>query len=76
MHEILNPLLLIGVIAAYFLVLVGISWWKGRDNDSEGYIIGNRSSPWYIIAFGMIGDSLSGVPFISVPGKVGLENFS
>ncbi len=75
MHEILNPLLLIGVIAAYFLVLVGISWWKGRDNDSEGYFIGNRSSPWYIIAFGMIGDSLSGVTFISVPGKVGLENF-
>jgi SSS family transporter len=75
MHEILNPLLLIGVIAAYFLVLVGISWWKGRDNDSDGYFIGNRSSPWYIIAFGMIGDSLSGVTFISVPGKVGLENF-
>ena len=72
MHEILNPLLLIGVIAAYFLVLVGISWWKGRGNDSEGYFIGNRSSPWYIIAFGMIGDSLSGVTFISVPGKVGL----
>jgi len=75
MHEILNPLLLIGVITAYFLVLVGISWWKGRDNDSEGYFIGNRSSPWYIIAFGMIGDSLSGVTFISVPGKVGVENF-
>ena len=75
MHEILNPLLLIGVIAAYFLVLVGISWWKGRGNDSEGYFIGNRSSPWYIIAFGMIGDSLSGVTFISVPGKVGMENF-
>ena len=75
MHEILNPLLLIGVITAYFLVLVGISWWKGRGNDSDGYFIGNRSSPWYIIAFGMIGDSLSGVTFISVPGKVGLENF-
>ncbi len=75
MHEILNPLLLIGVITAYFLVLVGISWWKGRGNDSEGYFIGNRSSPWYIIAFGMIGDSLSGVTFISVPGKVGMENF-
>jgi SSS family transporter len=75
MSDVLNPALLIGVIAAYFLVLVGISWWKGRGNDSDGYFLGNRSSPWYIIAFGMIGDSLSGVTFVSVPGEVGVKNF-
>ncbi len=75
MPEILHPALLIGVIAAYFFVLVGISWWKGRGNDSDGYFLGNRSSPWYIVAFGMIGDSLSGVTFVSVPGEVGVKNF-
>jgi len=76
MSDIQNPLLLIGIIACYFLVLVGISWWKGRDADSEGYFLGNKTSPWYIIAFGMIGDSLSGVTFVSVPGEVGLKQFN
>ena len=52
-----------------------ISWWKGRDADTEGYFIGNKTSPWYIIAFGMIGDSLSGVTFVSVPGEVGVKHF-
>lgn len=71
-----SPLLLILIIVAYFLVLVGISWWKGRNADAAGYFIGNKSSPWYIVAFGMIGDSLSGVTFVSVPGKVGSEQFA
>ena len=75
MQDILHPALLIGVIAAYFFVLVGISWWKGRGADSDAYFLGNRSSPWYIVAFGMIGDSLSGVTFVSVPGEVGVKNF-
>ena len=71
-----NPYLLISIILAYFLVLVGISWWKGRNADSEGYFIGNKTSPWYIVAFGMIGDSLSGVTFVSVPGQVGVQHFN
>lgn len=75
MNETLSPLLLTGVIAAYFLVLLGISWIKGRAADSDGYFIGNKSSPWFIVAFGMIGDSLSGVTFVSVPGEVGVKNF-
>lgn len=75
MQDVLNPLVLIGVIAAYFFTLVGISWWKGKNADEESYFLGNRSSPWYLVAFGMIGDSLSGVTFVSVPGEVGVKHF-
>jgi Na+/proline symporter len=75
MQDVLNPLVLIGIIAAYFFTLVGISWWKGKNADEESYFIGNRSSPWYLVAFGMIGDSLSGVTFVSVPGEVGVKHF-
>lgn len=75
MQDALNPLVLIGIIAAYFFILVGISWWKGKNADEESYFLGNRSSPWYLVAFGMIGDSLSGVTFVSVPGEVGVKQF-
>lgn len=47
-----------------------------RHNDAEGYFLGNKMSPWYIVAFGMLADSLSGVTFISVPGAVGAAKFS
>jgi SSS family solute:Na+ symporter len=57
-------------IAAYFVVLVAISIIVGRKSDSATFFRGNRSSPWFIVAFGMIGASLSGVTFISVPGAV------
>lgn len=57
-------------IAVYFAVLVGISFIVGRKSDNATFFRGNRSSPWYIVAFGMIGASLSGVTFISVPGAV------
>jgi len=57
-------------IAAYFAMLILISFLVGRKSDSATFFRGNRSSPWYIVAFGMIGASLSGVTFISVPGAV------
>jgi Na+/proline symporter len=57
-------------ILAYFAVLVGISFLVGGANDNDTFFKGNKSSPWYIVAFGMIGASLSGVTFISVPGAV------
>lgn len=76
MTELLNPWLLAGIIVAYFLVLVGISWIKGRNADADAYFIGSKASPWYIVAFGMIGDSLSGVTFVSVPGQVGVQQFN
>ncbi|MBF4984095.1 sodium:solute symporter [Nonlabens mediterrranea] len=59
-------------IAVYFAVLVLISFIVGRKGDSATFFRGNRSSPWYVVAFGMIGASLSGVTFISVPGAVEL----
>ncbi len=59
-------------IAVYFAVLILISFIVGRKGDSATFFRGNRSSPWYVVAFGMIGASLSGVTFISVPGAVEL----
>lgn len=72
---VLSTSLILGVIGAYFLALVGISWWRSRGASADAYFLGNKSSPWYLVAFGMIGDSLSGVTFVSVPGKVGADHF-
>lgn len=75
MQNVLSPLTVIVIILAYFLVLVGISCWKGKNANEDSYFLGNKSSPWYLVAFGMIGDSLSGVTFVSVPGEVGTKQF-
>lgn len=72
----MSPVIIISCIAGYFLVLLLIAWITGRNANSEGYFLGNKASPWYAVAFGMIGDSLSGVTFISVPGRVQAEEFS
>lgn len=56
---------------AYFGLLIAISFFTGRKADSETFFTGNRTSPWYLVAFGMVGASLSGVTFISIPGEVG-----
>ncbi|NRA11382.1 MAG: sodium:solute symporter [Crocinitomicaceae bacterium] len=63
--------LIISVIAIYFLVLIAISFLTSRKADNSSFFLGERKSPWYIVSFGMIGASLSGVTFISVPGWVG-----
>ena len=55
---------------------MGIAWYTSRKSTAESYFLGNKASPWYAVAFGMIGDSLSGVTYISVPGKVGTAHFS
>jgi SSS family transporter len=55
---------------------MGIAWYTSRKSTAETYFLGNKASPWYAVAFGMIGDSLSGVTYISVPGKVGGSHFS
>lgn len=70
----MSPLLIVSVIAIYFLVLIGIAHFtsKGATNNAS-FFLGERKSPWYIVAFGMIGASLSGVTFLSVPGWVGNE---
>jgi len=69
--EFMNPILVFTIIAAYFLVLVIISWFTSRNSSNETFFTGNRQSPWFVVAFGMIGASLSGVTFISIPGEVG-----
>lgn len=63
--------LIIGCILAYFLLLLLIGWLTSRKSDNQSYFIGNKKSPWYLVAFGMIGASLSGVTFISIPGVIG-----
>ena len=71
------PWLFILLVLGYFGFLLGISWWTTRDGDSNtAFFTGNRQSPWYIVAFGMIGTSLSGVTFISVPGWVENSQFA
>lgn len=63
------------VITSYFLLLFLISWLTSRKLTADTFFTGDRQSPWFLVAFGMIGASLSGVTFISVPGEVGSTNF-
>lgn len=72
----MTPFIVILTIAIYFIVLFGISYLSSRNTDSEGFFIGNRKSPWFLVAIAMIGSSISGVTFVSVPGMVGASNFS
>ena len=72
----MSPITVVAVIAAYFLLLIVISLRTGAQGDSKTFFTANRQSPWYVVAFGMIGASLSGVTFISVPGWVGASQFS
>lgn len=68
-------LILFSVIG-YFGLLMLIAWYTVNNAGESGYFTGNKQSPWYIVAFGLIGDSLSGVTFISVPGAVATNQFS
>jgi len=68
--------LIISVLVAYFSVLIFISYLTSKNADSTTFFTGNKQSPWYLVAFGMIGASLSGVTFISVPGKVFSEGMA
>lgn len=64
------------IVALYFIFLLIISRITSKGADNNSFFLGNRNSPWYLVAFGMIGTSLSGVTFISVPGWVGVSQFS
>lgn len=66
----MNSYIILFIIAAYFAVLLLIAWITGRNNSNEAFFLGNRKSPWYIVSIGMVGTSLSGVTFVSVPGMV------
>lgn len=71
----MSPLLVITILTVYFGMLIAISIWTSKGADTTTFFTGNRQSPWYLVAFGMIGSSLSGLTFISVPGNVGKIGF-
>jgi len=72
----MSSTLVISIIVAYFLVLIFISFLTSRKADSATFFTANQQSPWFLVAFGMIGASLSGVTFISVPGWVADTQFA
>ena len=72
----MSPTLLFCFVIAYFALLLGVAWLTSRNTDNESFFIGNRKSNWMLVAFGMVGTSLSGVTFISVPGAVGANAFT
>jgi Na+/proline symporter len=67
--------LLFSFVIGYFVLLLIVAWYTSRNSNNESFFIGNRNSNWMLVAFGMIGTSLSGVTFVSVPGGVGTGNF-
>ena len=76
----MNPQMVIGVFLVYVLILLSIARWTNRkSNPNDGgahFFAANKSAPWYAVAFGMLGASLSGVTFISVPGWVESQGFT
>jgi Na+/proline symporter len=66
---------LLAIILAYFALLLALAWFTSRGADNETFFIGNRDSRWWLVAFGMVGTSLSGVTFVSVPGTVAAHGF-
>ncbi len=72
----MSPTLLLAVVLGYFALLLGVAWATSRHADNESFFVGNRRSAWPLVAFGMVGTSLSGVTFVSVPGAVGTSGFT
>lgn len=70
----LTPAIVLIVLFLYFAMLVAVAMITGRNVTNEGFFLANRKVPWYVVAYAMIGTSISGVTFISVPGTVGLES--
>jgi len=71
----MSSALLFTFVIGYFVLLLAVAWFTSRNSNNESFFIGNRNSNWMLVAFGMIGTSLSGVTFVSVPGGVGSGNF-
>jgi len=72
----MSPALLLSFVIIYFLLLLTVAWFTSRNSNNDTFFIGNKSSNWMLVAFGMIGTSLSGVTFVSVPGAVDKEAFA
>jgi Na+/proline symporter len=72
----MTPILALGILIVYFIMLIIVSFQTSKGADTNTFFTANKQSPWYLVAFAMIGTSLSGVTFISVPGGVGVKAFS
>ncbi|MFK7756799.1 MAG: sodium:solute symporter [Flavobacteriales bacterium] len=72
----MDPMLILGFIALYFIVLFSISRLTSKGSNNQDFFVAGNKAPWYLVAFGMIGASLSGVTFISIPGWVDGSQFS
>ena len=68
--------IILPIVFAYFFLLIVISYFTGRNSGNDAFFLGEKKSPWFVVAYGMIGASLSGVTFISIPGWVGATGFS
>jgi Na+/proline symporter len=71
----MSPGILFAFVIGYFLLLLLVAWYTSKGSDNDSFFIGNKKSNWMLVAFGMIGTSLSGVTFVSVPGGVGGGKF-
>jgi Na+/proline symporter len=71
----MSPVLLFCILIGYFALLLAVAWATSRHATNDSFFIGNKSSNWMLVAFGMVGTTLSGVAFISVPGAVGRDGF-
>jgi Na+/proline symporter len=72
----MDSAILLSIVLFYFAMLLGIAFYTSRHSNNDSFFIGNRNSKWWVVAFGMIGTSLSGMTFISVPGTVGKVGFN
>ncbi|MBX9780972.1 MAG: sodium:solute symporter [Chitinophagaceae bacterium] len=72
----MSPVMLFSFVIAYFIILLTVAWYTGKGSDNHSFFIGNKNSNWMLVAFGMVGTSLSGVTFVSVPGAVAKESFA
>lgn len=71
----MSPIVLFGFVFSYFLLLLAVAYFTSKNANNDSFFIGNKNSNWMLVAFGMVGTSLSGVTFVSVPGTVGAIGF-
>ena len=72
----MSPSMILLALALYFIMLLAVGYATGRKANEDGYFVGNKQSLWWMVAFGMLSDSMSGVSFISVPGAVNVAHWS
>ena len=70
------PIIVIITIAAYFVLLMAVSYYASRGSDNSTFFTGNRKAPWPVVAFATMGAAISGVTFISVPGMVVAKGYA